>query len=61
MDIRGSFEWFFGVVEDRNDPLQLGRVRVRAMGYHSGDAVNDLPVKQLHQQHNQVLGIHRQD
>ena len=47
MDIRGSFEWFFGVVEDRNDPLQLGRVRVRAMGYHSGDAVNDLPVKQL--------------
>ena len=46
-DIRSQFEWFFGVVEDRNDPLQLGRVRVRAFGYHSDDAVNDLPVKQL--------------
>ena len=47
MDIKGKFEWFFGVVEDRNDPLQLGRVRVRAFGYHSGDSVNDLPLDQL--------------
>lgn len=25
----GNFHWFFGVVEDVNDPLQQGRVRVR--------------------------------
>ena len=29
--------WFQGVVEDRNDPLQLGRVRIRCVGYHSED------------------------
>ena len=34
---RGNFNWFFGVVEDRNDPAQLGRVRVRAYGYHTDD------------------------
>ena len=28
-------EWFFGIVEDRNDPLNLGRVRVRIFGRHS--------------------------
>lgn len=28
---------FFGVVEDRNDPLKLGRVRVRIHTYHSED------------------------
>ena len=28
---------FEGVVEDRNDPLFLGRVRVRAIGYHDPD------------------------
>ncbi len=28
----GSFEWFVGVVEDRNDPEKLGRLRVRAFG-----------------------------
>ena len=25
----GGFKWFVGVVEDRNDPEYLGRVRVR--------------------------------
>ena len=34
---KGNFTWFFGVVEDRNDPAQLGRVRVRAYGYHTDD------------------------
>ena len=27
-----GFIWFTGVVEDRNDPSQLGRVRVRCVG-----------------------------
>jgi hypothetical protein len=39
--------WFTGVVEDRMDPLELGRVRVRIFGIHTADiskiATNDLP------------------
>jgi len=39
--------WFIGVVEDRNDPVQLGRVRVRCFGYHTDDKdqipTSDLP------------------
>ena len=30
-----GFIWFTGVVEDRNDPDKLGRVRVRCLGYHT--------------------------
>lgn len=30
-----GFIWFVGVVEDRNDPLKLGRVRVRIYNVHS--------------------------
>lgn len=30
-----GFVWFFGVVEDIDDPLQLGRVRVRAYHFYS--------------------------
>ena len=37
----------YGIVEDRNDPLKIGRVRVRVHGYHTdnkGDiATPDLP------------------
>lgn len=33
----GPFVWWAGVVEDRNDPEKLGRVRVRIYGYHSPD------------------------
>ncbi len=33
----GEFVWWTGVVEDRQDPLKLGRVRVRVLGYHSED------------------------
>jgi len=29
--------WFFGVVEDRNDPIKLGRVRVRCHTWHTED------------------------
>ena len=42
-----GFVWFTGVVEDRNDPEKLGRVRVRCLGWHSESLVNipkgDLP------------------
>jgi len=30
-----GFYWFIGVIEDINDPLQLGRVRVRILGDHT--------------------------
>lgn len=30
-------QFFIGIVEDRSDPLQMGRVRVRAYGYHTQD------------------------
>lgn len=33
----GVFSWFTGVVEDVNDPLQMGRIRVRCIGYHTDD------------------------
>jgi hypothetical protein len=30
-----NFVWWFGVVEDRIDPLELGRCRVRCFGWHN--------------------------
>lgn len=33
--ISKAFHWFTGVVEDINDPLEMGRVRVRCYGYHT--------------------------
>ena len=41
-----GFIWFIGVVEDRNDPQKLGRVRVRCLGYHTENKV-DLPTTDL--------------
>ena len=41
-----GFIWFVGVVEDRNDPSALGRVRVRCLGYHTDD-ITDLPTTDL--------------
>ena len=42
---------FFGIVEDRNDPLKIGRVRVRCHGIHTDDkqliATPDLPWAQV--------------
>ena len=34
---RDGFIWFVGVIEDRHDPEKLGRVKVRALGYHTAD------------------------
>jgi len=42
----GGFFWWTGVVEDRQDPLQLGRCRVRIVGYHDSDKTN-LPTDDL--------------
>ena len=41
-----GFVWFVGVVEDRNDPEALGRVRVRCIGFHTEDVI-DLPTDDL--------------
>ena len=41
-----SFNWWFGTVENRNDPLKLGRCQVRVIGEHSGK-LNELPVAAL--------------
>ena len=36
---RNGFIWYTGVVEDRNDPQYLGRVRVRCIGIHTDDKI----------------------
>ena len=41
-----GFVWFTGVVEDRNDPDALGRVRVRCLGFHTDD-LSDIPTASL--------------
>ena len=43
---KDGFHWFIGVVEDRNDPLKIGRVRVRAVGYHTSNK-GELPTSDL--------------
>lgn len=43
---RKDFTWFVGVVEDRNDPVELGRVRVRAFGWHT-DNLDQIPTEEL--------------
>lgn len=46
-----GFKWFEGVVEDRFDPLELGRVRVRVYGLHSEQKVKSekvgIPTEEL--------------
>ena len=43
---KAGFQWFVGVVEDRQDPKTLGRLRVRCLGYHS-EVLNQLPTADL--------------
>ena len=43
---KSGFTWFVGVVEDRNDPKFLGRVRVRCLGLHTEDT-SKLPTADL--------------
>ena len=42
----GNFAWWFGVVENRLDPLELGRCQVRCFGWHSDD-INQIPIAEL--------------
>lgn len=43
---KDGFVWWYGVVEDTNDPLKAGRVRVRIFGWHT-DNLQELPTKDL--------------
>lgn len=41
-----NFVWWFGVVENRLDPLQMGRCQVRCFGWHTDDT-NQIPISEL--------------
>ena len=41
-----GFIWWIGTVEDRQDPLKLGRCRVRCIGWHSANKMQ-LPTNSL--------------
>lgn len=41
-----GFVWWFGIVEDRKDPLSVGRCRVRIYGWHS-EKKTDIPTNHL--------------
>jgi hypothetical protein len=43
---KDGFNWWYGVVEDTNDPLKTGRVRARIFGYHT-DNLQELPTSGL--------------
>ena len=42
-----GFKWFFGVVEDRDDPLKLGRVRLRVNTVDNTGNTQELPTSGL--------------
>jgi hypothetical protein len=42
-----GFIWWIGIVEDINDPLTLGRCKVRCFGYHPAKATNLVPTGDL--------------
>ena len=43
---KDGFIWWVGIIEDRNDPLKMGRLKVRAVGWHPDDKMN-LPTSDL--------------
>lgn len=43
---KNGFIWWVGIVEDRNDPLKVGRVRTRIIGWHT-DNKAELPTDKL--------------
>ena len=44
--VGGNFLWFTGVIEDVNDPEEMGRYRVRCFGYHTENK-GDIETKDL--------------
>lgn len=46
MKMLPQFNWWTAIVEDRNDPELLGRVRVRILGYHTPNKTT-LPTSEL--------------
>lgn len=42
-----GFVWWIGIVEDINDPLMLGRSKVRCFGYHPAKSTNLVPTDDL--------------
>ena len=47
---KDGFFWWVGEVEDNEDPMEIGRVRVRVLGYYTnvrGGTTADLPTKEL--------------
>lgn len=43
---KDGFIWWIGVVEDRHDPLYLGRCKVRIHGWHTANKI-DMPTESL--------------
>ena len=43
---KDGFVWWMGVVEARNDPLGLGRCKVRIFGWHTNN-ISELPTDDL--------------
>ena len=43
---KDGFNWWYGVVEDNNDPLKAGRIKIRIFGYHT-ENLQELPTKDL--------------
>lgn len=39
---KDGFVWWIGVVEDNNDPLKLGRARVRIFGFHNENQPDEI-------------------
>ena len=47
---KDGFFWWVGEVEDNEDPMELGRVKVRCLGYYTnfgGGTLADLPTNSL--------------
>lgn len=46
---KNGFVWWYGVVEDRKDPLYIGRVKVRIIGWHTDDKTPNrgIPTEEL--------------
>ena len=47
---KDGFFWWVGEVEDNEDPMKLGRVKVRVLGYYTnvlGKTTTDLPTDKL--------------